>query len=169
MTDPRLNSIHLPAPRRQSYRHAREVLLQSQGYQTLCGAVAEHEDFRSNTLMELPSDPPAPGTDFWLVDRNHVYPLKLGVNTVGRSSDNDVVVQDGFVSRRHCAILVHSKSGCELHDTASKNGTFLNGNRLSGPTRLQPGDEIRMCDQHFVFQSRAEGPSPPGGDPTMAR
>src|SRR5271166_5163080 len=134
MADPRLNSIHLPDLRRQEYRHAREVLLQAQGYQTLC-AVREAKPpaaFHSNTYVEAP-DAPAADAPYWLTDRHGVYPLKQGVNTVGRSPDNDVVVQDGFVSRRHCAILVHVSSGCELHDTASRNGTFLNGSRLAGP------------------------------------
>jgi pSer/pThr/pTyr-binding forkhead associated (FHA) protein len=62
------------------------------------------------------------------------------------------------VSRRHCAILVHLNDGCELHDTASKNGTFLNGDKLIGPTRLKPGDEIRMCGKQFTFRSRNDNP-----------
>ena len=34
--DPRLNSLHLEAPRRQDYRRAREALLQARGCHTLC-------------------------------------------------------------------------------------------------------------------------------------
>src|SRR6266436_6306544 len=45
-------------------------------------------------------------------------------------------------------------AGCELYDIASKNGTYINGNRLSGPTQLSSGDEIRMCDRQFVFMSK---------------
>lgn len=65
-----------------------------------------------------------------------------------------MVVNDSYVSRRHCAVLIHAGKGCELHDTASKNGTYLNGNKISGPTRLKPGDEIRMCGKQLVFRSR---------------
>jgi pSer/pThr/pTyr-binding forkhead associated (FHA) protein len=72
--------------------------------------------------------------------------------------DNDVVISDGSVSRRHCAILVHTQRGCELHDTASKNGTFLNGKRVMGPTRLSDGDQIRMCDHTVVFKSSDADP-----------
>jgi pSer/pThr/pTyr-binding forkhead associated (FHA) protein len=169
MGDPRLNSIHLPDQRRVEYRHAREVLLQSRGYQTVCAVEQLPRDVQSQTFIESPDSPPAQAT-YWLVDRNGTYPLKIGVNTVGRSGDNDVVVQDGCVSRRHCAILVHVTSGCELHDTASKNGTFLNGARLSGPTRLRPGDEIRMCDQQYVFQARPDAPlGLPGNDATFSQ
>jgi pSer/pThr/pTyr-binding forkhead associated (FHA) protein len=153
--------------RRQAYRHAREVLLQARGYQTLC-AVAE-ADHHSNTVMVEPQGPP-PGAAYWLTQQDRSYPLKVGINTVGRSEENDVVVADGCVSRRHCAILVHVSSGCELHDTASKNGTFLNGNRIAGPTRLRPGDEIRMCDQQFVFQALPDAPlGPPRDDATFTQ
>ena len=53
---------------------------------------------------------------------------------------------------------VHSARGAELHDTASKNGTFLNGKRIFGPTRLVAGDEIRMCDKSVVFQADTAAP-----------
>jgi pSer/pThr/pTyr-binding forkhead associated (FHA) protein len=168
MGDARLNSIHLPDPRRMLYRHAREVLLQSRGPQTIWAAVELPGDSRGQTLIESPDAEPS-GANYWLADEERVYPLKVGVNTVGRAGDNDVVVEDGCVSRRHCAILVHVANCCELHDTASKNGTYLNGTRLAGPARLRPGDEIRMCGQHFVFQARPEAPlGPPGNEPTLS-
>jgi hypothetical protein len=169
MGDPRLNSIHLPDARRMEYRHAREALLQARGYQTLCAVEHLPRDVQSHTVIESPDGQPVSAT-YWLVDRDRTYPLKIGVNTVGRSSDNDVVVQDGCVSRRHCAILVHVSTGCELHDTASKNGTFLNGVRLTGPGRLRPGDEIRMCDQQYIFQARPDAAiGPPGDDLTCTQ
>ena len=85
------------------------------------------------------------------MDRDSVYELKVGLNTIGRMSDNDVSVPDGGVSRRHCVIVVHATKACELYDTASKNGTFLNGERVSGPAVLTPGDRIHMYRRLFVF------------------
>jgi pSer/pThr/pTyr-binding forkhead associated (FHA) protein len=70
--------------------------------------------------------------------------------------DNDVVIQDACISRRHCAILIHLSHGCELHDVASKNGTFINGHRLTGPTQLNSGDEITMCNRQFVFVTKED-------------
>jgi hypothetical protein len=167
MADPRLNSIHLTDDRRMEFRHAREVLLQARGYKTLCAVQEPPADLHSHTILASSDDEPVPGT-YWLADPKRVYPLKIGVNTLGRSTDNDVVVDDGCVSRRHCAILVHVTSGCELHDTASKNGTYLNGVRLAGPTRLRPGDEIQICEQKYVFQARPNAPcGSPEPDPTF--
>jgi hypothetical protein len=165
MADPRMNSLHLEPVRRQDFRRAREDLLNACGQQTLCAQVqpAEPASFSSHTFIQNQDEKAVAPTEHWLADREYIYPLKLGINTVGRSSDNDVVVADAFVSRRQCAILVHHNHTCELHDTASKNGTFLNGAKLEGPTRLKPGDEIRICDRVLVFRSRSEGAD---GQPT---
>jgi len=157
MADARLDSLHLPMPRRQDFRRAREGLLESRGENTIIAErrCAHDLDGPHDTVMHDPPAVPVDEMDFWLVDRERsVYPLRVGLNTMGRAPDNDVVVKDAYTSRRHCAILVHLRDGCELHDIASKNGTYINGVRMTRPTRLRPGDEIRVCDQRFVFLSR---------------
>jgi hypothetical protein len=163
MTDPRLNSIHLELPRRQDFRAAREVLLGSRGNHTLCaeaagGCAGPSPDL---TAIEKGGADEAPTAKFVLMDRDCVYPLKVGLNTIGRMPDNDVVLDDAYVSRRHCAVLVHAGDRCELHDVASKNGTYLNGQKICGPTRLKSGDEIRMCNKNLVFVSRVADPDVP--------
>jgi len=169
MADPRLNSMHLEDPRRQDYRRAREALLHARGYQTLAAEQKDLDALRGgpDTIDAEVAPEDAPGLRFWLVDRDSIYPLKVGLNTIGRSPDNDIVVQDCYVSRRHCAILVHATAGCELHDTASKNGTFLNGRKLSAPSRLVSGDELRMCDRQLVFCCKATDPDSPIDSPTL--
>jgi hypothetical protein len=167
--DPRLNSLHLDPTRRQEYRRAREALLQSRGAQTLyveCHPPLEADP--SATCIRNAEGQAPPQLEFWLTDREFIYPLKIGLNTLGRSADNDVVVEDLYVSRRHCAILVHHDRACELHDTASKNGTLLNGHRMHGPTPLKAGDEIRICNRQFVFQSRPGAGAPPVNTHTLA-
>jgi pSer/pThr/pTyr-binding forkhead associated (FHA) protein len=161
MSDPRLCSIHLEAlPRRQDYRRVREQLLSACGQQTLAIDQAQLAALRSG---KPPLDDPHSSTTnkFWLVDRDGVYPLKTGLNTIGRMPDNDVAVLDGSISRRHCAIVVHATRGCELYDTASKNGTFLNGQRVNAPTAIRPGDQIRLCDRQFVFLAGEPGAAVP--------
>ena len=165
MTDPRLNSVHLEAPRRDDYRRAREALLQARGYNTLYAEreIDESDSSPSNTLIQKANQPSPASHPCWLADDQYIYPLKVGLNTVGRSSDNDVVVSDCFISRRHCAILVHSGRGFELHDTASKNGVYLNGARLAHPTALKSGDTIRICDRQFTFVTPGERRRAPDG------
>lgn len=159
MSDPRLNSVHLEPPRRLLFRQARDVLLNARGYQTVAAEEEKGDDSAQgspHTMVLNPGAKPPEGVKFWLVDKEFLYPLKVGLNTIGRAPENDVVVPDAYVSRRHCAILVHAGDGCELHDIASKNGTFLNGRKLTGPTPLSLGDEIRMCDRQLVFMSQSD-------------
>src|SRR5262245_4865161 len=170
MADPRLNSVHLEFPRRQEYRRAREALLNARGWQTLA---AENDQAglavdEPNTLIQQGQQRAPEGLKFWLVDKDYIYPLKVGLNTVGRSPDNDVVVHDSYVSRRHCAVLVHAGSHAEVHDTASKNGTYVNGRKIAGPTRLNSGDEIRMCDRQLVFLAKDGAPDLPQHSPALA-
>lgn len=163
MNDPRLNSVHLEFPRREDFRRARGALLGARGTHTV--ALEKHEGLlggQSRTLIDDIRDAEPAASEYWLMCGEGMYPLKVGVNTIGRLPDNDVVIQGPYVSRRHCAILVHAGDGCELYDIASKNGTYINGNRLSGPTHLASGDEIRMCDRQFVFMSK-KGPEGQAG------
>jgi pSer/pThr/pTyr-binding forkhead associated (FHA) protein len=151
MTDPRLNSIHLEAPpRRQQFRRARELLLNARGSYTIA---AEKGDFPSGPTAEIaePSVGEPVAFQFVLMDKDYVFPLRVGINTIGRMPDNDVVLEDPGISRRHCAILVHAHDQCEIYDTASKNGTYLNGRRLTDPVPLSSGDEIRLCGRQLTF------------------
>jgi pSer/pThr/pTyr-binding forkhead associated (FHA) protein len=158
--DPRLNSIHLDPVRRQDFRRARDRLLGARGCETICGERPDPDpDSAGHTIIHQDISPP-PELAYWLTDGSYIYPLKVGVNTLGRSSDNDIVISDAFVSRRHCAILVHAHQGCELHDIASKNGTLINGARLAGPTPLHSGDQIRLSGQTFTFMSRSGSAEP---------
>lgn len=86
-----------------------------------------------------------------LVDGELVYPLRFGINTIGRSLDSDVFLCEKHVSRRHCVILVHSTGSCDLIDAGSQNGTWLNGRRVAKQESLHTGDHITLCNREFTF------------------
>jgi hypothetical protein len=155
-----LNSIHLDGNRRDDFREARDVLMQARGGETIAAERLVSAKSQHTAILNS-SGQPCPEAKFVLMDKDYVYPLKIGLNTIGRLTDNDVVVPDAYVSRRHCAVLVHMGDCCELHDVASKNGTFLNGAKISGPTRLHSGDEIRLCNRQLVFLTREQRPERP--------
>ena len=81
--------------------------------------------------------------------------------TVGRIEGNDVVVVDPRVSSRH-ATLKPSENGIELTDNGSTNGTFVNGQRLSGSVLLTGGEEVRIGSTVMVAEGegRLRIPSP---------
>jgi pSer/pThr/pTyr-binding forkhead associated (FHA) protein len=157
MSDPRLHSMHLEGqPRRDTFRAAREALQAACGSQTIAGdmRLLDDENLNASTLAAPPGGvpgSPAGRFTFYLKDGSNVYPLHVGMNSIGRLPDNDVVVRDECVSRRHCAIVIHSDLRCELHDVASKNGTLLNGKKIPGPTRMQSGDQITLCNRKLTF------------------
>jgi signal transduction histidine kinase/ActR/RegA family two-component response regulator len=71
---------------------------------------------------------------------------KVGaVATIGRSIGCDVLVDNEEISRRH-ARLERVGTGYRIEDLGSSNGTFVNGERVVGPTELAFGDSIRIGD-----------------------
>lgn len=161
MVDPRLNSVHLEMPRRQEFRRARQAIIGARGYQTMSAEAHEYHNHPLTLLDDTGREVPGQ-VQVWLVDGAEVLPLRVGLNTVGRSPDNDIVLQDGYISRRHCTFLVHADYRVDVFDTASKNGILVNGTRITGSRRLDPGDELKLCEKVLVFMSRAhaaEGPN----------
>ena len=80
------------------------------------------------------------------------YPLTAEQIVIGRDPESDLVVPDRRVSRRH-AEIVRREEDFFLRDRDSKNGTFVNGERIAGEYRLQDGDEIEIalcCQLIFV-------------------
>ena len=73
--------------------------------------------------------------------------------TIGRDASCDVVIPDRQVSRYHARVTT-AEDGVLLEDLGSKNGTFHNGKKISGPAFLQDGDTIQVALlQNFVYLS----------------
>ena len=71
---------------------------------------------------------------------------------LGREPGLPGSIDDASVSRRH-AHLRWDGTVVVLTDLASKNGTFVNGVRVSGPASLVDGDEVRLGLVSFVFRA----------------
>jgi ABC transport system ATP-binding/permease protein len=69
--------------------------------------------------------------------------------TIGRSTDNDIVIQDVLASRHH-AFLTETPLGTEIRDAHSVNGTFVNGVRV-GSAILTEGDVVTIGNVDLVF------------------
>ena len=75
----------------------------------------------------------------------------------------DVVLVDPEVSRRHA--LVTATAGPAVEDLGSRNGTWLNGQRITGAHRLRSGDELRFGNTVWLVR---EGPPSGSGLTTVA-
>lgn len=82
------------------------------------------------------------------------FELSEGETTIGRHPECTIVVDAGAVSRFH-AKVTHKPEGFMVEDAGSRNGTFLNGQLLSGAQFLREGDRIRISDVEFIFQDEA--------------
>ncbi|MFZ0625624.1 MAG: FHA domain-containing protein [Acidimicrobiia bacterium] len=65
------------------------------------------------------------------------------VIVLGRSAEADVLLDDPYASEFHMR-LVAQEDGIVLHDLGSTNGTYVNGRRVTAPTRLRRGDTIQV-------------------------
>jgi ABC transport system ATP-binding/permease protein len=68
--------------------------------------------------------------------------------TIGRSADNSLAINDLAASRYHCKVLPDA-GGYAVVDLDSRNGTFVNGARITGANPLQHGDRIRIGKLEF--------------------
>ena len=71
--------------------------------------------------------------------------------TIGRESDNDVVVDNKLASRHH-AVIQKIKDAYFVKDTNSTNGTFVNGVKIPADkyVKLNPGDKISIGNMSLV-------------------
>ena len=67
-----------------------------------------------------------------------------GTLTIGRDESCDVAIPDRQVSRQHARLSLRDNA-VFLEDLNSKNGTYLNGQLLTGPTQLRERDETRVA------------------------
>ena len=92
---------------------------------------------------------------------------------LGRDPGCEVVVDHPSVSWRHLALTPDRAGGWTVTDLGSTNGTTVDGDPVTGPTRLAPGAEIglgadgpRLRLQVPAPRDRAAGTAPRPGDPT---
>lgn len=76
-------------------------------------------------------------------DAGFEFAIHEGESIIGRGLDTTVCLMDKRSSRRHCR-LVMDGGGYRLEDLRSRNGTFLNGQQVSGMLEVKPGDHFRV-------------------------
>ena len=78
----------------------------------------------------------------------------MKVITIGRNKENnDVVVNDNKVSRNHLQIIRDDQGNFSVLDLNSTNGTYVNGQRISGEVPLKVADELKIGDTVLSWQS----------------
>jgi pSer/pThr/pTyr-binding forkhead associated (FHA) protein len=76
-------------------------------------------------------------------------PISAGTLVIGREDNCDFQSRSRYISRHHC-LLLRDEYTLRVHDLGSKNGTFVNGHRITyGETILLPGDIVSLGDLEF--------------------
>jgi hypothetical protein len=76
--------------------------------------------------------------------------LKTRITTAGRSSAADIPLVGALVSRRHATFCL-TETGVEVSDHGSRNGVFVNGERITEPRALGAGDIITIGDDSLTL------------------
>ncbi len=79
------------------------------------------------------------------------YPLSAAATTIGRLSDNDIVLDDAGVSRHH-AVVIDTGTNWVITDLRSANGVKLRQQRIRGTATLSDGDRIGIGSHELTFE-----------------
>ncbi len=90
-----------------------------------------------------------PSNAFLVLYGTKIIPLKVPVVNIGRRLDNQVIIDDPRVSRRHAQLRV-VRNRFVIFDLNSSGGTFVNGQRINQSV-LYPGDVISLAGISVVF------------------
>jgi pSer/pThr/pTyr-binding forkhead associated (FHA) protein len=70
---------------------------------------------------------------------------------IGRDPNNELHLDDPEVSRHHARVILHN-GAVWVQDAGSRNGIFVNGNRVSGHKQISPGARIQIGTHQFLVQ-----------------
>jgi hypothetical protein len=88
-------------------------------------------------------------------DDGTMHPLLEETSTIGRTPANTIVLRDGSVSGHH-ARVDRTAEGFVIEDTGSRNGTYVNSEKLSEKRLLADGDLVRLGKIILTFNLAAE-------------
>src|SRR6202047_3887796 len=98
-------------------------------------------------------------------------PFEREVNntaTIGRTPDNTIPLAGNHVSRQHAIVRCHNGFQYQIMDLGSRNGTFVNDQRVVMPVTLEPGARVRIANYELVFDQTPDDEPAGNVDATLA-
>jgi len=83
------------------------------------------------------------------------FSLPSNITVIGRRHDCDLCIPLMPVSRRHCQLNLN-KEALKIRDLDSRNGTYLNGERINGEATVKAGDYVKIGSLTFLLQIDGE-------------
>ena len=119
--------------------------------------------FQSRAGATLESTPVDAAPTGWLVGSPAEIALFAGENVLGREGAGVILLKSSTVSRRHARITIEP-GGVLVEDLGSKNGTYVNDQRVTSPTPVADGNQVRIGSLLFTFRL----PRPAGSTETLS-
>lgn len=94
----------------------------------------------------------------WLVciDRKLLgqrFDVHEGITSIGRSAENDIVIEDESISKAHSKIKYFDDQDVyKIYDLVSTNGTFVNDTIVEGPVEIKDNDVVTIGEVKFIFK-----------------
>ncbi len=80
-------------------------------------------------------------------------PLFAGATTLGRGSQNDIVIEDDSASRMHASVTFNGRGMFTVTDMSSLNGTYVNGKKIERDHIARNGDTIKFGEYELILQA----------------
>ncbi|HEV7194904.1 MAG TPA: FHA domain-containing protein [Pedococcus sp.] len=111
--------------------------------------------------------------ELWSLGRASLVLLEARRMTIGRGPENDITIADAEASAIHAA-LEPLAGAWSVRDLSSRNGTFVNGERVLTERPLRRGDEIRIGRSRLVYRPESsttaiDPTATPRGVPDLTR
>lgn len=88
--------------------------------------------------------------------------------TIGRTPDNTIRLLGNHVSRQHAIVRCHNGFQYQIMDLGSRNGTFVNDQRVVMPITLEAGAKVRIANYELVFDQTPDDEPSGNVDATLA-
>lgn len=95
------------------------------------------------------------------------HELKVDKTTIGRVDDNTFPIAESSVSSHHCEVFLRG-SEVVVNDLNSTNGTFINGDKITGEAVLKPGQTLRLGQIELRLEADDAASAPLPGAPAAA-
>lgn len=118
-------------------------------------------DAQASAAMRAELERAPDAAPFLILDGRRTVPLVRPIVRIGRSLDNDVIVEDARISRHH--VQLRRRAGrYVVYDLGSSGGTWVNGDRVS-ECLLQAGDVISLAGVQVIYGEDSSTPPSPSG------
>lgn len=116
-------------------------------------AMQTDSSLRAGTLLVAGDMVPSEGIATLTLPDGRRVVLEQDKVTIGRMPECELAVADPNVSRKHAEVRRGADNSWMVEDLGSTNGTKVNGLRISGPRRLEDGDEVTVGATSVRFEA----------------